>query len=94
LQRGVQDHTNLQWVAGEVLYGQLAREDTWMAMTKKDFIDFADQIRIQQRHGGWRFTPEQLEFLANFCQSQNSQFKRDRWLGYISGENGPNGGAR
>jgi hypothetical protein len=32
--------------------------------------------------------------LADFCQSQNAQFKRDRWLGYIRGECGPNGGVR
>lgn len=34
------------------------------------------------------------EALADFCQSQNSQFNRQRWLGYIAGENGPNGGGR
>ena len=30
--------------------------------------------------------------LADFCQSQNSNFNRERWLGYIAGTNGPNGG--
>jgi hypothetical protein len=30
--------------------------------------------------------------LADFCQSQNPRFMRDRWLGYIAGENGKNGG--
>lgn len=32
--------------------------------------------------------------LADFCAAQNGNFKRDRWLGYIAGECGPNGGAR
>jgi hypothetical protein len=30
--------------------------------------------------------------LADFCASQNSRFDRERWLGYIAGECGPNGG--
>lgn len=30
--------------------------------------------------------------LADFCKSQNGAFDRDRWLGYIDGTNGPNGG--
>jgi hypothetical protein len=33
------------------------------------------------------------EALADFCAQQNSNFKRDRWLSYIAGECGPNGGA-
>ena len=31
--------------------------------------------------------------LATFCQQQNPMFKRERWIGYIKGENGSNGGA-
>lgn len=30
--------------------------------------------------------------LADFCQSQNPRFNRERWLAYIDGECGPNGG--
>lgn len=30
--------------------------------------------------------------LADFCRSQNGRFDRERWLGYINGECGPNGG--
>ena len=30
--------------------------------------------------------------LADFCQSQNSRFDRERWLAYIAGGCGPNGG--
>lgn len=29
-----------------------------------------------------------------FCMEQNNNFNRERWLGYIVGTNGPNGGAR
>jgi len=56
-------------------------------MSKKDFIKLADYVR------GEGFTDAQLEVLASFCKSQNSRFMRDRWLGYIRGENGPSGGA-
>ena len=31
--------------------------------------------------------------IADFCRSQNPRFNRDRWLDYIAGECGPNGGA-
>jgi len=32
--------------------------------------------------------------LADFCESQNPKFNRERWLGYIAGTNGKNGGKR
>lgn len=31
--------------------------------------------------------------LADFCKAQNGCFDRQRWLSYIAGECGPNGGA-
>jgi len=71
-------------------------------MTKKNFIALADHIKTSD---AWRrllrpeepdtpFTAEVLDTLADFCQSQNSNFMRARWLGYIKGENGKNGGTR
>lgn len=66
-----------------------------MAMSKKQFIALADAIRAfdGERHKGeGRFSVSQLWALAAFCQKQNPNFDRDRWLGYIAGENGPNGG--
>ena len=32
--------------------------------------------------------------LTGYCHEQNPRFNRERWIGYIKGENGPNGGAR
>jgi hypothetical protein len=71
-----------------------------MAMSKKDFIALADAIRehnaVLERYGKGKFTPfspDQINTLADFCRSQNARFMRERWLGYISGENGKNGGA-
>jgi hypothetical protein len=66
-------------------------------MTKKHFIALADAIRAHQGVHGQTcnctpFTEDQLQTLAAFCREQNSNFNRDRWLGYIRGENGPSGG--
>jgi hypothetical protein len=59
-------------------------------MSKKDFIALAEAIRD---HRGTRFTQDQLDTLADFCRGQNYNFMRERWIGYIRGENGPSGGA-
>lgn len=32
------------------------------------------------------------EELADYCQSQNRAFNRERWLAYVNGECGPSGG--
>lgn len=57
-------------------------------MTKKHFIALANYIRD---HPG-AFSQAQILHLANYCQSQNQNFMRSRWLRYIQGECGPNGG--
>jgi hypothetical protein len=67
-------------------------------MSKKHFITLADYIRTW--NNGWqgdktgKFTAGQIATLADFCQSQNSNFNRERWLGYIAGTCGKNGGAK
>ena len=67
-----------------------------LIMTKKQFIALADNIKEHNRcavnNGDIPFTSDQIDTLALFCQRQNSRFNRDRWLGYIAGENGPSGG--
>lgn len=60
-------------------------------MTKQHFIALADYIKDYYGYCE-PFTPNQIEHLANFCHSQNSNFNHDRWIGYIKGENGKNGG--
>ena len=60
-------------------------------MTKKHFIRLAEYLRDTQLYCQ-PFTKEQCEHLADFCHEQNPQFNRARWLGYIAGTNGPNGG--
>jgi hypothetical protein len=67
-------------------------------MTKKHFIELADTIRYQNERRRKASLPlmfdiATIEALADFCQSQNPHFNRSRWLGYIAGTNGSNGGA-
>lgn len=39
------------------------------------------------------FTWQQcVEKIADFCQSENSRFNRVRWMAYVNGDCGPNGG--
>jgi hypothetical protein len=61
-------------------------------MSKKHFVALADYLKDSKPYCE-AFTPLQIEHLANFCHSQNPHFNRERWIGYIKGENGPNGGA-
>ena len=67
-------------------------------MTKKHFIALADAIRAYQDLPNQGlplmnvFTDNQIRMLANFCQSTNPNFNRTRWLAYIAGACGPNGG--
>jgi hypothetical protein len=65
-------------------------------MTKKHFIALADAIReFQYSHSAEadiQYEEIHLNHLADFCQAQNPQFNRERWLGYIAGTNGKNGG--
>lgn len=66
-------------------------------MSKKHFIALADviikantdRIRPDQTE---TYSTAQIEELADFCQAQNPQFNRDRWIDYINGECGPSGG--
>jgi hypothetical protein len=58
-------------------------------MTKKHFIALADKIKWGYPD---RWTPFHLSELADFCESVNPRFDRDRWLKYIAGTHGKNGG--
>jgi hypothetical protein len=67
-------------------------------MTKKHFIELADNIieanRLRANAGlPPMFDGAAIESLADYCWQQNRRFNRSRWIGYIEGTNGPNGGA-
>jgi hypothetical protein len=75
-------------------------------VSKKHFIALADVVRVitnrvrnadatsilanDSSYVVELFTRE----LADFCASQNHNFNRSRWLDYIAGECGPNGGRK
>lgn len=65
-------------------------------MSKKHFIAIADAIREHNRiavnGNDDPFTDSQLDMLARTFKGMNSNFMRERWIGYIKGENGPSGG--
>ena len=77
-------------------------------MTKKHFIALADVVRdlcppslttsekrevaVRYRLGRYSQWNRTVEALASFCQSQNGRFNRERWIDYVHGECGPNGG--
>ena len=62
-------------------------------MTKKHFIALADVIKKYNRAPLYpAFTEQHIAVLASFCEDQNPAFDRGRWLGYIAGINGKNGG--
>ena len=65
-------------------------------MTKKHFIALANTIREFNTNPSRddMFSQENIEALADFCKLQNSNFNRERWLSYIAGECGLNGGSR
>lgn len=74
-----------------------------MSMSKQDFIALADAIRpvlngpIMVNETGKlarTIQGDMTEALAAFCAAQNPRFDRARWLAYIAGTVGPNGGAR
>lgn len=75
--------------------GLVGRAPMGEDMTKKDFIALANAIRAYNARAvslDDEFKWEQLATLADFCQSQNPRFNRQRWLDYIAGKCGPNGG--
>ena len=72
-------------------------------MTKKTLIALADSIRAYNSHAfragtniasPLKFTHTQINALADFCAAQNPAFNRGRWLAYVAGDCGPNGGKR
>jgi len=68
-----------------------------MSMSKKDFIKLADALRAQKPQPNWsknKMVQWRLDVnaISDVCLSQNPNFKPSRWLDYINGECGPNGG--
>jgi len=54
-------------------------------MTKKHFLRLADGIRALSttNNGKSVLKADVMHMLADFCESQNPQFDRERWLEYV-----------
>jgi hypothetical protein len=68
-------------------------------VSKKHFIALAECMKearpiMHEDTDKFRQWYNDVLALARFCQEQNPRFNRERWIGYIKGENGPNGGTR
>ena len=67
-------------------------------MSKKHFISLGNWIRehnkISVTPGTSRtpFNMEHLETLSEFMRESNPRFNKERWIGFVLGHNGPNGG--
>jgi hypothetical protein len=73
------------------LTGHKAIKEGGYTMTKKHFVSLANVLKDEASRGR-SFTDWQIDLLADFCQHQNSRFNRERWIAYIKGECGKNGG--
>lgn len=79
--------------------GWSAGRDGVLTMTKQHFIALADALRLTEptdtagatEYQQWKCT---VAAIADVCARQNPRFNRERWLDYINGECGPNGGKR
>lgn len=69
-----------------------------MSMTKKDFIALADALRATinadttESRNGLVQKDDLLDALVSFCRQQNPNFMEGRWLDYLYGFCGQNGG--
>lgn len=66
-------------------------------MSKKDFIALANALRAQKPAEHWdpnkRVQWElDVKAIADVCAASNRAFMRDRWMDYVNGLCGPNGG--
>lgn len=56
-------------------------------MRKKQFLALAEAIKAHNLNlPEAAFTSQQIELLAAFCQSQNPEFKRERWLSDLASQ--------
>ena len=64
-------------------------------MSKKQLVALADVIIAsapKDNSAQGAFSRSAILELADFCESQNPNFMRQRWLDYIEGKSGKNGG--
>jgi len=64
-------------------------------MTSKSMIRLADAIKAHNKLGpAETFRSTHLYALCNWMTKENPKFNVDRWIGYLRGKCGPQGGKR
>ena len=76
-------------------------------MSKKHFIELADCLRARLAEVSSKYIQsplyltvaqdevrETINAIADVCAADNPRFNRQRWLEYIAGKIGPNGGRK
>jgi hypothetical protein len=68
-----------------------------MSMSKQDFIKLADALRAEKPAPNWSANKhvqweQDIKAIADACASANPRFMRERWLLYVNGKCGKNGG--
>jgi len=76
---------------------QLAHRKNAVSMSKRDFVKLADALRAERPGDNWNPNKRvqwelDIKAIANVCAESNPRFKRERWMSYVNGECGPNGG--
>jgi hypothetical protein len=59
-------------------------------MRKKELIAFGHWLR--ENRVAFGFSVSQIEWIADYLSTRNARFHRERWVGFVYGRNGPNGG--
>ena len=66
-------------------------------ISKRDFITLADALREERPGKNWDANKHvqwelDVRAVARACKGLNWRFKLERWMAYVRGECGPNGG--
>jgi hypothetical protein len=74
-----------------------AQEKT-VSMSKRDFVALADSLRAEKPGENWNPNKQvqwelDVKAVADVCARSNPRFMRERWMDYVNGLCGPNGGS-
>jgi hypothetical protein len=62
-----------------------------MSITKKELIAIGGFMKEKVGTPD-QFTIQQVHDMATFLRTRNQRFDRAKWIGFVTGANGPNGG--
>jgi hypothetical protein len=62
-------------------------------MITKKYLIAVGQLIKDARGTSDEFSTSQIHSMASMFRRHNPRFSRERWIGFVMGVNGPNGGA-